>query len=146
MLKDFGSFQRAFDNRFSSCLQCMIANREAVFRSLKQHGYGGEHVLYAERSLTRSDTSKPSMSSKTTTQYPVTWYCSTIWAAFMVAGTAFMLPGIFSALNGMGAGGGAKADTTNAANAIVFGVLAVFSLFVGVICQKITPKWTLLVS
>lgn len=75
----------------------------------------------------------------------ITWYRSTIFAAYMVAGTAFFLPGIFGALNGMGAGGGASPAIANAANAIVFGVLAVGSLVVGVIANRITPKWTLLV-
>jgi len=77
-------------------------------------------------------------------KHPVTWYRSTTFAAFMVAATAFTCPGIFGALNGMGAGGGASPGVTNAANAIVFGVLAVFSLVAGVICNRITPKWTLL--
>lgn len=82
----------------------------------------------------------------TDANYAVTWYRSTIFAAFMVAMTALTLPGIFSALNGLGAGGGASADATNAANAVVFGVLAVFTPFVGVLCQKLTPKWTLFVG
>ncbi|KAM6538101.1 hypothetical protein FALCPG4_003983 [Fusarium falciforme] len=75
--------------------------------------------------------------------HPVTWYRSSIFAAFIVAATAFTLPGVFGALNGMGAGGGAKPEISNAANAIVFGVLAVGSIFVGAICNTITPKWTL---
>ncbi len=78
-------------------------------------------------------------------KHPVTWYRSTTFSAFMVAATAFTCPGVFGALNGMGAGGGASPGVTNAANAIVFGVLAVFSLVAGVICNRITPKWTLLV-
>ncbi|KAK3897976.1 hypothetical protein C8A05DRAFT_47580 [Staphylotrichum tortipilum] len=79
-------------------------------------------------------------------KHPVTWYRSTTFAAFMVAATAFTCPDIFGALNGMGAGGGASPGVTNAANAIVFGVLAVFSLVAGVICNRITPKWTLLIG
>ncbi|KAJ4313544.1 hypothetical protein N0V84_009362 [Fusarium piperis] len=75
--------------------------------------------------------------------HPVTWHRSSIFAAFIVAATAFTLPGVFGALNGMGAGGGAKPEISNAANAIVFGVLAVGSIFVGAICNTITPKWTL---
>ncbi|KAK4494081.1 hypothetical protein PRZ48_014379 [Zasmidium cellare] len=52
-------------------------------------------------------------------KHHVTWYRSTLFAALLVAMTAFCEPGIFSALNGMGAGGGASPDITNAANAIV---------------------------
>jgi hypothetical protein len=74
------------------------------------------------------------------------WYRSPLFSVIMVACTAFTCPGIFGALNGMGAGGGASAGTANAANAIVFGILAVVSPFVGIICNYLTPKWTLFVS
>lgn len=77
--------------------------------------------------------------------HPVTWYRGTIFSAFMVAATAFTCPGIFGALNGMGAGGGASPEIANAANAVVFGVIAIFSPFVGVLCNRLTPKWTLAV-
>jgi hypothetical protein len=76
----------------------------------------------------------------------VRWNRSTILCAFLVAATAFTCPGIFGALNGLGAGGGASPDISNAANAIVFGCLAVGSLFVGAIVNRITPKYALLVS
>jgi hypothetical protein len=77
---------------------------------------------------------------------PVAWYKSTIFCAFLVAGTAFTCPGIFGALNGLGAGGGASPDISNAANAILLGILTVGSLFVGAIVNRITPKWALLVK
>ena len=85
------------------------------------------------------------MGSEQETKHPVTWYRGTIFSAMMVAATAFTCPGIFGALNGMGAGGGASPDVSNAANAIVFAVIAVGSLFAGAICNQITPKWTLVV-
>ncbi|KAH6886905.1 major facilitator superfamily domain-containing protein, partial [Thelonectria olida] len=69
-----------------------------------------------------------------------------IFAAFMVAATSFTCPGMFSSLNGMGAGGGASPDISNAANAIVFGTLAVGSLLVGAICNRISPKWCLFIG
>ncbi|CAK7234054.1 hypothetical protein SCUCBS95973_008804 [Sporothrix curviconia] len=74
------------------------------------------------------------------------WYRSPLFSVIMVACTAFTCPGIFGALNGMGAGGGASAGTSNAANAIVFGMLAVVSPFVGIICNYLTPKWTLFIG
>jgi hypothetical protein len=76
----------------------------------------------------------------------VRWTRSTIFCAFLVAATAFTCPGIFGALNGLGAGGGASPDISNAANAIVFGCLAVGSLFVGGVANCITPKYALLAS
>ncbi|KAF4119337.1 Ion channel regulatory protein UNC-93 [Geosmithia morbida] len=78
--------------------------------------------------------------------YPVKWYRGTTLSAFLVAATAFTCPGVFGALNGMGAGGGASPDISNAANAIVFGVIAVGSLFAGVICNRISPRWTLVIG
>jgi hypothetical protein len=78
-------------------------------------------------------------------KHQVNCYRSTLWAALLVAVTAFTCPGIFGALNGMGAGGGASPDITNAANAIVFGVLAVGSPFAGSVVNRITPKWALTV-
>ncbi|KAK5125720.1 hypothetical protein LTR85_011994 [Meristemomyces frigidus] len=74
------------------------------------------------------------------------WYQSTLLAALLVSITAFCNPGIFGALNGMGAGGGASPNITNAANAIVFGVIAVASLLVGGIVNRITPKWGLVIG
>ena len=75
----------------------------------------------------------------------VKWYRSTIYSALLVAVTAFTCPGIFGALNGMGAGGGESPDISNAANAIVFGVLAAGSPFVGAVVNRITPKYALMV-
>lgn len=78
-------------------------------------------------------------------QHPVTWYRSTLFSAWMVAATAFTCPGIFGALNGMGAGGGASDSVSDTANALLFGILAVGSLVVGGICNRIGPKWALVV-
>ncbi|KAF2712173.1 MFS general substrate transporter [Pleomassaria siparia CBS 279.74] len=79
-------------------------------------------------------------------RYPVIWYRSTLWSALLVSMTAFTCPGIFGALNGMGAGGGASPNISNAANAIVFGVIAVGSPFAGSIVNRITPKWALCIG
>lgn len=80
-----------------------------------------------------------------TEKHPVTWHSGTMFSALLVATTAFTCPGIFGALNGMGAGGGASPDISNAANAIVFGVIAIGSPFAGVFCNRVSPKWTLVV-
>ncbi|RDL35178.1 Uncharacterized protein BP5553_07109 [Venustampulla echinocandica] len=76
----------------------------------------------------------------------VRWNRSTLYCGLLVAATAFTCPGIFGALNGLGAGGGASPEIANAANAIVFGCLAVGSLFVGGIANRITPKYALLIG
>ncbi|CAG9942430.1 unnamed protein product [Clonostachys rosea f. rosea IK726] len=77
---------------------------------------------------------------------PVTWYRSSIFSALIVAITAFTCPGIFGALNGMGAGGGAKPEVSDAANAVVFAVIALGSPIVGAVCGWLTPKWTLVIG
>lgn len=64
----------------------------------------------------------PTMSGKGE-KVPVRWHRSTVYCALLVAATAFTCPGIFGALNGLGAGGGASPDISNAANAIVLVVL-----------------------
>ena len=79
-------------------------------------------------------------------RHPVQWQRSSLFAALCVSVTAFTCPGIFGALNGMGAGGGASPAISNAANAIVFGVLAVGSPIVGAVANRITPKYALIVS
>ena len=89
--------------------------------------------------------SQNSRMSDTGEKHTVVWYQSTITAALLVSVTAFTCPGIFGALNGMGAGGGASPDVSNAANAIVFGTLAIGCPFVGAIVNRITPKWGLVV-
>ncbi|KAF2111136.1 major facilitator superfamily domain-containing protein [Lophiotrema nucula] len=78
--------------------------------------------------------------------HPVTWFRSTLWAALLGSVTALTCPGIFGALNGMGAGGGASPDITNAANAIVFGTLAARSPFTESLINRITPKWALCIG
>jgi len=79
-------------------------------------------------------------------KHPVKWSKSTLYAILLVSATAFTGPGMFGALNGLGAGGGAKPEIANAANAIVFGVIAVFSIVSGAIANRISPKYTLLVN
>lgn len=83
--------------------------------------------------------------AESSVKQPVQWYRSTLLCALLVAVTALTCPGIFSALNGMGAGGGANPNVSNAANAIVFGTLAIGCPFVGAVVNRITPKWGLLV-
>ncbi|KAL3494743.1 hypothetical protein BJX62DRAFT_234032 [Aspergillus germanicus] len=69
------------------------------------------------------------------------WYSVSI-----VAWTAFCHPGMFSALNGLGAGGAESPTLSNIINAIVFGVLTVGGLVAGIICNKIGVRWTLILG
>jgi hypothetical protein len=74
------------------------------------------------------------------------WYRSTLYCAFLVAMTAFTCPGIYAALNGLGAGGGVRPNISNAANSIIFGIITITGPFVGSLTNRISPKWVLFVS
>ncbi|KGO41575.1 Major facilitator superfamily domain, general substrate transporter [Penicillium expansum] len=66
------------------------------------------------------------------------WYSVAI-----VAWTAFCHPGMFGALNGLGAAGEETASLSNVVNAVTFGALTVGGFFTGIICNKIGTRWTL---
>ncbi|CAH0022488.1 unnamed protein product [Clonostachys rhizophaga] len=67
---------------------------------------------------------------------------------FLVACMLFCLPGIYTALTGLGAGGGrpGSADVANKTNAILYGLLAFVGLFGGSILNILRPKVSLMVG
>ncbi|KAJ5877799.1 hypothetical protein N7455_001264 [Penicillium solitum] len=69
------------------------------------------------------------------------WYSVAI-----VAWTAFCHPGMFGALNGLGAAGEETASLSNVVNAVTFGALTVGGFFTGIICNKIGTRWTLVLG
>ncbi|KAE8131440.1 hypothetical protein BDV38DRAFT_275940 [Aspergillus pseudotamarii] len=50
------------------------------------------------------------------------WYHSTLFNAFVIGGVGFMAPGLWNAMNSLGAGGAQSPFLINAANALVFGL------------------------
>lgn len=50
------------------------------------------------------------------------WYHSTLFNAFVIGGVGFMAPGLWNAMNSLGAGGAQSPYLINAANALVFGL------------------------
>ena len=50
------------------------------------------------------------------------WYHSTLFNAFIIGGVGFMAPGLWNAMNSLGAGGAQSPFLINAANALVFGL------------------------
>lgn len=50
------------------------------------------------------------------------WYHSTLFNAFIIGGVGFMAPGLWNAMNSLGAGGAQSPYLINAANALVFGL------------------------
>lgn len=50
------------------------------------------------------------------------WYRSTLFNAFVIGIVGFMAPGLWNAMNSLGAGGAQSPYLVNAANALVFGL------------------------
>lgn len=50
------------------------------------------------------------------------WYRTTLFNAFIIGGVGFMAPGLWNAMNSLGAGGAETPYLVNAANALVFGL------------------------
>ncbi|EHY59864.1 Notoamide biosynthesis cluster protein O' [Exophiala dermatitidis] len=69
------------------------------------------------------------------------WYSVSV-----VAWLAFCHPGMFSALNGLGASGEESAGLSNTVNAVTFGALTVGGFFTGIICNYIGFRWTLVIG
>lgn len=51
-----------------------------------------------------------------------TWYHTTLFNAFVIGGVGFMAPGLWNAMNSLGAGGAQSPFLINAANSLVFGL------------------------
>jgi hypothetical protein len=51
-----------------------------------------------------------------------TWYRTTLYNAFVIGSVGFLAPGLWNAMNSLGAAGAEKPFLINAANALVFGL------------------------
>lgn len=65
------------------------------------------------------------------------WYRGTLFNAFVIGGVGFLAPGLWNAMNDLGAGGALDPYLVNAANALVFGIMGFFCLFGGPIANRI---------
>ncbi|UNI22253.1 hypothetical protein JDV02_008158 [Purpureocillium takamizusanense] len=72
-----------------------------------------------------------------------TWYRSTLFNAFVIGIVGFLAPGLWNAMNALGAGGAQEPFLINAANALVFGLMGFLCLFGGPIANRIGLDWTL---
>ncbi|KAL4931009.1 major facilitator superfamily domain-containing protein [Aspergillus undulatus] len=70
-------------------------------------------------------------------------YRSCLFQIVIVGLVAFCEPGIWTALNNLGAGGNAKPYLNNAANALTYGLMSIGCFLAGGVSNKITAKWTL---
>ncbi|KAJ9134284.1 Major facilitator superfamily domain, general substrate transporter [Pleurostoma richardsiae] len=74
------------------------------------------------------------------------FYRSCLFQIIIVGLVAFCEPGIWTALNNLGAGGNAKPFLNNAANALTYGLMSVGCFLAGGVTNKITAKWTLFIG
>ncbi|KAI9152045.1 Notoamide biosynthesis cluster protein O' [Paramyrothecium foliicola] len=72
-----------------------------------------------------------------------TWYRTTLFNAFVIGAVGFLAPGLWNAMNALGAGGAQEPYLVNAANALVFALMGFLCLFGGPIANRIGLKWTL---
>ncbi|KAL4954415.1 major facilitator superfamily domain-containing protein [Aspergillus filifer] len=70
-------------------------------------------------------------------------YRSCLFQIVIVGLVAFCEPGIWTALNNLGAGGNASPFLNNAANSLTYGLMSVGCFLAGGVSNKITAKWTL---
>ncbi|CAG8368977.1 unnamed protein product [Penicillium salamii] len=74
------------------------------------------------------------------------FYRSCLLQIILVGLVAFCEPGIWTALNNLGAGGNAKPFLNNAANALTYGLMSIGCFLAGGVTNKITAKWTLFIG
>lgn len=97
------------------------------------------------------------------------WYRGTLFNACIIGGVGFTAPGLWNAMNALGAGGAQEPFLINAANALVFGLsmcqiaaikywnlelgfvltcllVGILCLFGGPIANRIGLRWTLMLG
>ncbi|KAI0687507.1 major facilitator superfamily domain-containing protein [Earliella scabrosa] len=74
------------------------------------------------------------------------WRHGTLFNAFVIGGVGFMAPGLWNAMNALGAGGAQRPFLINAANALVFALMGFLCLFGGPIANRIGLARTLLLG
>ncbi|KAJ5343001.1 hypothetical protein MYU51_016131 [Penicillium brevicompactum] len=74
------------------------------------------------------------------------WYRGTLFNATVIGAVGFLAPGLWNAMNSLGAGGAQSPFLINAANALVFGLMGLLCLFGGPIANRIGLNWTLMLG
>ncbi|KUI73051.1 UNC93-like protein 2 [Cytospora mali] len=73
-------------------------------------------------------------------------YRSCLFQIIIVGLVGFCEPGIWTALNNLGAGGQASPILNNAANALTYGLMSIGCALSGGVANKLSPKWTLVIG
>ncbi|KAM3496959.1 hypothetical protein MY10362_009674, partial [Beauveria mimosiformis] len=74
------------------------------------------------------------------------WYRTTLFNAFVIGAVGFLAPGLWNAMNALGAGGGQEPFLVNAANALVFALMGFLSVFGGPVANRIGFAQTLVLG
>lgn len=74
------------------------------------------------------------------------FYRSVLFQIILVGLVSFAEPGIWNALNNLGAGGQQKPYLVNAANSLTYGIMSIGCALAGGLCNKIGLKWTLVLG
>ncbi|KAI0005728.1 hypothetical protein F4779DRAFT_597551 [Xylariaceae sp. FL0662B] len=72
-----------------------------------------------------------------------TWYRTTFFNLSVVAACAFIAPGLWAAINGLGAGGAASPYYVNTANSVIFVLQFVVCIFGTWLIAKVGFRWAL---
>ncbi|KAI9642230.1 hypothetical protein NHQ30_009032 [Ciborinia camelliae] len=75
---------------------------------------------------------------------PVKWYRSTLYNAIILGICNFLAPGIWGAMNSLGAGGAQSPHLVNAANALTFSLMVLSCFFSSVLVKHIGIKFALI--
>jgi MFS family permease len=75
---------------------------------------------------------------------PAKWYRSTFYNALVLGICNFLAPGIWGAMNSLGAGGEEKPYLVNGANALTFCLMVVSCFFSPILVRRVGIKWALI--
>ncbi|KAG7098762.1 hypothetical protein E1B28_000671 [Marasmius oreades] len=74
------------------------------------------------------------------------WYRSTFYNALILGICNLLAPGIWGAMNSLGAGGAQKPYLVNTANALTFCLMVVSCFFSSLVVRRVGIKWTLIIG
>ncbi|KAI1469149.1 MFS general substrate transporter [Daldinia caldariorum] len=75
-----------------------------------------------------------------------TWYHTTLFNAFVIGSVGFIAPGLWNAMNNLGAGGAQEPYLVNAANSLVFAIMGFMCLFGAPMANRIGLHWVLFIG
>ncbi|KAK6953249.1 hypothetical protein Daesc_005550 [Daldinia eschscholtzii] len=75
-----------------------------------------------------------------------TWYHTTLFNAFVIGGVGFIAPGLWNAMNNLGAGGAQEPYLVNAANSLVFAIMGFMCLIGAPLSNRIGLNWVLFIG